>query len=264
MNDIMIVRILGIGAYGPGFNDWPQLTARLADQHSAPSGNPKPEVIPPTERRRAPLPVRLAVEVSSQAVAAAGLDPAALPCVFGSGLGDTETTDYLCRELTTAAMQLSPTKFHNSVHNAPAGYWTVSTGCQQAANSIAAYQATAGVALLEAAAQCQLEQRPVLLTVYDCATHSIYRDLFQCDESFALALVLAPPEGPGPRLRLALGAQARPHRPLENTGLERLYRTNPAARALDLAALLADSAQPAVSLELGPGSSLHIDLERAA
>ena len=123
--------LVGIGAWGPGFNDWPTLKQLLLsdslEQSNLETSTPKPEVIPANERRRAPLPVKAAVDVSWQALQQSGIPSDQVACVFGSGLGDTEITDYMCRVLTTPEKQLSPTKFHNSVHNAAAGYWTIST-----------------------------------------------------------------------------------------------------------------------------------------
>ena len=83
--------------------------------------NPKPESVPPKERRRAGLMINLAVEVAHQACEDAGVDKSQIPSVFVSALGDTAITDYMCRKLAQPEKLLSPTKFHNSVHNAPPG-----------------------------------------------------------------------------------------------------------------------------------------------
>ena len=48
---------------------------------------------------------------------------------------------------------ISPTRFHNSVHNAAAGYWTIGAGCMQATTALSAYDATFAEGLLEALAQ---------------------------------------------------------------------------------------------------------------
>ena len=42
------------------------------------------------------------------------------------------STTTCARTLASAPTLLSPTKFHNSVHNAAAGYWTIGTGCMEA------------------------------------------------------------------------------------------------------------------------------------
>lgn len=268
----MAVDLVGIGVWGPAFNNWVELQALLAnpaigDELQWATQTPKPEIIPANERRRAPLPVRAAVEVSWQALQQAGLASSDVACVFGSGLGDTEITDYMCRALTTAEKQLSPTKFHNSVHNAAAGYWTISTGCMKSANSIAAYQNTAGLALLEAMIQCQQHNEPVLVTLFDTAAHDAYRQIFACEYSFAVALLIVP-EGTAaaPLARLAMNAEAMsaensaavaaPELPC--TQLAALYRDNPSAKVLGLLQQLAVKQAGPCAFALSPARALNL------
>lgn len=269
--------VVGIGAWGPGFNDWPALRALLlAGAAAAPLGEtvkPSPQVIPANERRRAPLPVKIAVEASWQALQQSGLAAADVACVFGSGLGDTEITDYMCRVLTTELKQLSPTKFHNSVHNAAAGYWTISSGCMKSANSIAAYQMTAGLALLEGMSQCALQQEPVLITLFDTEAHATYRQIFPCSENFAAAILLQPLShtvAPGmPVLTLTHddtdSAAVVPAHPQ----LAKLQAENPAAGILGLLDLLARWDQGtrtnlSTGLSIGPRRTITLTLGQTA
>lgn len=254
--------VAGIGAWGPGFNDWPSLQAMLCDHayqpgqaHPAspvcyaeptplpPTVIPAPAVIPPNERRRAPLPVKMAVEVSWQALQASGMAPEQAACVFGSGLGDTEITDYMCRVLTTELKQLSPTRFHNSVHNAAVGYWSISVGCMKSANSVAAYGMTAGLTLLEAVTQAVLHQEPVLATVFDAGAHAAYQQIFPCRQAFAAAFLLVPtaldPKPGWPRLTLQAPGAHGIECAVNHPGLRDLQRDNPAAGVLGLLQLLA-------------------------
>ncbi len=265
-------RLLGLGAWGPGFANWEQLREHLLAPESAtalpPATNPSPQVIPANERRRAPLPVKMAVEVSGQALAASGLASADVACVFGSGLGDTEITDYMCRELTTELKQLSPTKFHNSVHNAAAGYWTISTGCMKSANSIAAYQQTAALALLEGAIQCVQQNEPVLITLFDTPAHASYRQIFDCDQPFAAALLICPADyaANGPLLTFDTDAQGTPPEGIpQHPELAALYQQNPAARVLGLLNLIAAAKTgSSIGLTLSTGRQLGISLEANA
>lgn len=263
----MAVDLVGIGAWGPAFNNWTELQALLANPslgeelHWA-TQVPKPEIIPANERRRAPLPVRAAVEVSWQALQQSGLESREVACVFGSGLGDTEITDYMCRVLTTDEKQLSPTKFHNSVHNAAAGYWTISSGCMKSANSIAAYQNTAGLALLEGMIQCQQHNEPVLVTLFDTAAQDTYRQIFACEQSFAAALLLVPAgsaAAPIARLHSSDETAARVAAPeLPHEQLAGLYRDNPAAKVLGLLQQLAVKQAGPCSFALGPARALNL------
>jgi hypothetical protein len=232
----MECRIAGVGVRGPGVRDFPELTALFkqdSDQPLAATESPKPERIPARERRRSPLAARLAIEVADQACSAAGVDPSQTACVFASGAGDTTITDYMCRALDSEDMLLSPTRFHNSVHNAPVGYWTITTGCHQPANSVSGFLHTFPVALLEAACQCVVENTPVLLVAQDIASPPPFVDLLNVVDSFAVALVLLP--GGGPR-QLNL---ERHNTPVSWPGLEQrqltaIYDSNPAARSLPL------------------------------
>lgn len=275
--------LTGIGAWGPGFNDWPSLRALLLqstpqDESTFVTSSPKPEVIPANERRRAPLPVKAAVDVSWQALQESGIASSEVACVFGSGLGDTEITDYMCRVLTTAEKQLSPTKFHNSVHNAAAGYWTISTHCMKSANSIAAYHMTAGLAVLEAMTQCILHNEPVLITLFDTAAHDAYRQIFDCEHSFAAALLITPIgyAGTTPLAELTLTQESalttQPEWPSDT--LNALYQGNPAAKILSLLAVIAQfetgkeavkkAGAPSAQLGLSASSSISLALKAAA
>ena len=55
-------------------------------------------------------------------------DAATLATVFSASGADGHNCHALCEQLATDDRQLSPTRFHNSVHNAAAGYWSVATG----------------------------------------------------------------------------------------------------------------------------------------
>lgn len=267
--DLVGADLVGIGAWGPAFNNWAELQALFANPAVGEDLQwatqvPKPEIIPANERRRAPLPVRAAVEVSWQALQQSGLVSGDVACVFGSGLGDTEITDYMCRVLTTTEKQLSPTKFHNSVHNAAAGYWTISTGCMKAANSIAAYQNTAGLSLLEAIIQCQQHQEPLLITLFDTAAHDAYRQIFACEHSFAAALLIVPVgSAASPIARLTMGddSAATPAAPVfAHKLLGNLYRDNPAAKVLGLLQQLAAKKAGQSCFTISPARALNLDV----
>ena len=90
-----------------------------------------------------------------------------LPSVFASTHGDLAITDYMCTTLVATPALISPTKFHNSVHNAAAGYWTIGTSCHAPYTAISAFHHTFGAGLLETAVQIACEQQPVLYVAFD-------------------------------------------------------------------------------------------------
>lgn len=230
MNAIRL-SILGTGAYGPGFTTMDELRADPpADAQFLP---PRPERIPPRERRRAPLLVKLAVEVADQACAAAKIEPGLLPSIFASALGDTDIIDNMCRAVATNPAMLSPTKFHNSVHNAAAGYWSISTEGTEPANSLSSLGYTASTGLLEAGMICTQDSRPVLLVVFDRTTPAPMR-FQEITDSFAAAIVLGPPRGDDSDIELSVHDEPADWTALKDERLNTLYANNPAARILPL------------------------------
>ena len=128
---------------------------------------PAPELLAPIDRRRAPVTVALALEVASSALLQAGRRSDEMRSVFVSAHGDLASTDCMCKTLAEAPTLMSPTKFHNSVHNAAAGYWSIATGCMQASTALAAFERSFVAGLLEAATQCAADAGAVLLVRYD-------------------------------------------------------------------------------------------------
>lgn len=123
-------------------------------------------LIPVNLRRRTSLTTRMAVTAATAACHQASVDTSALPSVFASLGGEIQVTDTLCRLLPTDEA-LSPTQFHNSVHNTTAGYWGILHQCQASVTAIAALDDTFAMGLLEAYTQLQLQQGNLLLVCYD-------------------------------------------------------------------------------------------------
>ncbi len=262
MNGRLEFSVEGIGAWTRGAPDWPALRAVLrgertlrADAPVRPAGNG----LPAAERRRAPDGVLLAVEVAAQAAAMAQRDPAGLPCVFASSFGEPAITDYVCATLARAPQELSPTKFHNSVLNAAAGYWTIATGCTAASSAVTAHLASFGAGLLEAAALASADGGPVLFAACDVAAAGPLSDMIGTTLPFGAALVLAP-RAHGARVAMTLrpgeaGAPAAPQ-----LALAAIAGDNP-LNAHTLALLAALAGTQASSLSLPLAAELSLDME---
>ena len=258
----LAVHIAGIGVWARGAPDWPSLRALLRGEtgwREASPARPAASALPPGERRRAPDGVLLAAEIAGQACAMAQCDPANLPCVFASTQGELPITDYMCATLASAPRELSPTKFHNSVHNAPAGYWTIAAQCTAGSSAVAGYHASFGAGLLEAVALALAEDTPVLFAAYDVATTGPLSEMARTRRSFGAALVLMPATGALPRLSMALRTDDAPATPAPVSVAE-LAQDNPlTAHALTLFAALAESA--CSRLTLPAASGLMLDME---
>ena len=187
--------IEGPAFWAPTLPGWDIASAAFAgtgEPVDPPARRPSPQVLAPAERRRAPDTVALALEVASAASAASGRDAKEVPCGFVSAHGDLGINDYMCSTLANDPKLLSPIKFHNSVHNAAVGYWTIGTGCMAASNSIAAYETSFAAGLLEAAAQCAADDQAVLLVGYDMPSVGALSTVTTSRGLLAVALVVAP------------------------------------------------------------------------
>jgi len=168
-------------------------------------------------------------------------DPKELSCVFVSGLGDTQLTDYMCKVLAGENKALSPTKFHNSVHNAAAGYWTISTSCTQAANSVAGFDESVSLTLLEALIQADAEQRPMLITFYDAPSSEILKGLLKNEHSFSVSMVIVPSSLSDNKADFSVAVEQRSCSWPEahwSGELNDCYQTNPVAKTLLLLVLV--------------------------
>ncbi|HST28716.1 MAG TPA: beta-ketoacyl synthase chain length factor, partial [Rudaea sp.] len=196
---------------------------------------------------------------AQQACAMANRAARELPHVFASAYGDLAINDYLCATLAQAPGEVSPTKFHNSVHNAPAGYWAIASGCMRASTAVSAGAASFGAGLLDAAVRACAESEPVLLVAYDVAACGPLRDTIASRSAFASAFVLAPwsPRAVA-RVQLQVGAGAAALAPLPSL-LHASHAGNPAAAGLPLLAALAR--REPVALRIAAGSSLQLNLE---
>jgi len=133
------VDVVGLGVWSESFSNWEEFCHVLGGGSAETGRALKPQAIAPNERRRAPLSVKMAVEVMDQACRMAALEPATVATVFASALGDMQITEYMCRTLADAPQAISPTRFHNSVHNAATGYWSIATQSRCPSSAVSGY-----------------------------------------------------------------------------------------------------------------------------
>ena len=234
--------ISGIGVWSPMFTNWGEFTEGIHSGQWQAESKLHPSMIPPRERRRAPLSVKLAVEVMEQAFTMAGMDPADACVVFSSAMGDMDITDYLCETLSSPPRLVSPTRFHNSVHNAATGYWSISAQCTAATNAVSAFGYTASMALIEAAIQVKEERQATLLVMQEMAAPTALQASCPSSNAFSCSLLLTPKgmcTNALARLQIdnAVGVVDWPARPV---GMDNAFAGNPAARILPLISLISE------------------------
>lgn len=239
---MLSARVLGVSVWGPGLEGWATSRAVLAgeaDYVATDAPPPPPQLLAATERRRTGPVVRLALVAAHEAALASAQPGGTLTAVFGSSNGDGPVIGSILDALATAGPAervVSPTQFHNSVHNAPAGYWSIATGSHRPATCIGCNDDTWAASLLVTMAG--LDDGPVLLCCYDYPLPPPLAAVRQTGPLFASALVLG--DGPGPLLRVTHHRDPTmpPVLPLD-PALQALAQINPAARSLHLLAALA-------------------------
>lgn len=241
--------VIGVSIWGAGLEGWALSRPILAGAEPyvcRPSPAPAPTVLAATERRRTGPVVRLALTIAQEAALASGLPPAGLRSVFGSSNGDGVVVGGILDAMATAAPDervVSPTAFHNSVHNAAAGYWSIAMGSQQPATCLGCHDWTWAASLLKAMVDVACDREPVLLCCYDHPLPPPLAALRPTVAAFGAGLVLAP-SGIGVPLA-AIEVRYDPSPPPDDAGLPRnhalhgLMRGNAAARSLRLMETLA-------------------------
>jgi hypothetical protein len=254
----------GVGLLGPGLYNWiaaQSILAGAADYAPSPIVVPPPMALPPAERRRVGLGVKVALAVAQEAVACAQSDAKRLATVFSSSSADGDTCDAICRTLASEDRHLSPTRFHNSVHNAPAGYWGIASGAMTPATVLCAYDGSFAAGLLEALAQVSVDAAGALLVAYEAPYPEPLHAKRPHPSAFGLALALLPQQGPHTLARLQVELVEASADRLENPDLEALRRQIPSARGLPLLQALARGRAERVVLEYLEPLSLAVTIE---
>lgn len=229
--------IEGIGLLGPGFNNWPDSRAVICGQQPYQPGKtvlPLPTLLPAAERRRSGAIVRLTLATGLEAITAAGLDAATLPMVFSASGGDGENCHAICEMLASDDRQISPTRFHNSVHNAAAGYWSIATGAMASSTVLGAFDACFGAGLLEALTQVVVDDAPTVLLACDTSYPEPLHGARPIPDAFSIALVLAPQRSARTLAKITAGLTDAAADRLDDAALESLRTAIPAARGLPL------------------------------
>lgn len=252
----------GIGLCAPGMLNWTMGSAVLRGEIPVSDEFPRPvaALLPPAERRRSSQSTRYAMQAAQEAMTQAGLPATQAAVVFASSDGDGENLHHILESLAQPEHEVSPTRFHNSVHNAAAGYWNIATGARTPANSIAAYDDSFAAGLLEAAVQATTENIPVLLAAFDLPLPSPLHEVRPTTAPFAVALLLTPqPANALARLQISLEARTEAVTKMPHPELEILRSGNSAARALPLLQAVATGQAQHIALNWGD-NSLNIEI----
>lgn len=264
----LTVYLDGIGLVGPGLTDWASAAAILRGEQpyvAARTVLPAPASLPPAERRRASPIIKASLASGLEAIAAAHLNPADLATVFTSSTGDGVNCHEICQALASDDKLISPTRFHNSVHNAASGYWGISTGAMAPSSVLCAYDGCFGAGLLEAMTMVAAYQAPVALMSYDNEYPEPLHAVRPVPDTFGVALVFSPVKTAQSLVALSISPthalREAPADTLSDAALENVRRSIPAARSLPLLQHIVQGRSGQVVLDYLPPLQLAMDVQ---
>ena len=251
MSDVFVE---SIGLAAPGLADWNVGRAVLrgeTDYDRAPLSSYAPTLLPANEARRATATVRLAFRVAEEAIKRAECPGDSVATVFASSDADMTVSHRICTALSQAQRLVSPTDFHNSVHNAPSGYWHIGAHSQLPSSAVAAHDYSFATGLLETMTQVQAERRPTLLVCYDVPAPEPLLRSRPLAAPFAVALLLTAQRSERSLAGIhieSLTAESSATT-LASKELDTLRFGNPAGRALPLLDAIANGVNRSITLE---------------
>lgn len=190
------------------------------------------KLLPAAIRRRTALTTKMAITAGIKACNLAAVDRSGLRSVFASVGGEIQVTDALCKALPNSQAMLSPTQFHNSVHNTTAGYWSIINQNRAPSTAIAAGDDTLAMALIESWAQLQQMPGDLLLVCYD-ELWPQYLEPPLGEIAFACALVVSNTDTADHRFSISIPEIDAAPSPLPED-LRRFIQSAPAAAAVPL------------------------------
>jgi Beta-ketoacyl synthase, N-terminal domain len=258
------VYVDAVGLCGPGLVSWAQSQAALSGEtiySLTDAVIPPSNLLPPAERRRVGIAVKLAMACAGDALVNSQYTASELLSVFSSSGGDGDNCHTICEALASADRMISPTRFTNSVHNAPSGYWGIAAQAKPASTSLCAYDASFSSGFLEACTQCIVAQAPVLLIAYDTPYPEPLRATRPITHSFGVAMVLSHTSTAQSIAQLHVSMGSAKLDEMRNAELEALRRNVPAAKSLPLLqALAAKNKTCTLSLAMFDNQQLLIDI----
>jgi hypothetical protein len=255
--------IEGIGLLGPGLTGWhdsARILAGLAPYNRQATILPAPALLPAAERRRSSSIIKTTLASGLEASSAAGLDPTTLACVYSASGSDGQNCHEICLTLASDDRHISPTRFHNSVHNAAAGYWSIATGAMTPISVLCAYDASFGAGLLEALSQVIVDHTAILLLTSDANYPEPLYSQRPIPDNFATAMVLAPAASARSIAKITVSLTSDPALTMENAELEWLRTNIPSARSLPLLQALAQQRSERVVLDYLPQLQIAVDI----
>jgi len=206
----------GVGLWTPAYANFEAWVAAgqpaelaVSPEQSAAS-RPAAELLHPRLRRRTSVLTRATVTALEAATGQGGAALDSVRLVLVSSLGEIEATVELLAQLGQPHGPVSPTKFHNSVHNTATGYMSIASGNHREATALAGGPHNLEIGALELFAGLAIDGGDAVLLLAEERIPAPF-DRADADPTFALALHFgAEPAGPSHPSSLDLRAQLDP------------------------------------------------------
>ncbi len=260
------VYINAVGVCGPGLESW--AAARSVLKKQTPYAAVATVInasnhLPPAERRRVGAAVKLALATAADALSDGQYLASELLSVFSSSGGDGDNCHSICEALASQDRLISPTRFTNSVHNAPSGYWGIALQAKPASTSLCAFDASFSAGFLETCTQAIAAKAPVLLIAYDTPYPEPLRAVRPIAHSMGVALVVSPQATSATLASLKISLGKASVSTMDNMQLEALRQNVPAARCLPmLQAMAGDQQQTNLVLDLFDNQQFLIEVTK--
>ena len=187
--------IHAIGVSSPAFNSLSELLAAagsspLAHLGTSADDEPPQLKLSASERRRTSSATRLILECIEQALRTSPFPKTSLRSVFATDEGMGEVSKRMFDALA-GARDVSPTVFSNSVHSAPAGYYSIASSNECASTVVSYGLESFASGLLCAVTEATTFGCPVLFVTYDVAMPEPLHEHLPVSESTAVAWIIS-------------------------------------------------------------------------
>lgn len=224
-----------------------------------------PQLLPANERRRTTSYIKMALQVADEAnQQRANYETDPIAAVFSSSNGDFFIIDHICNTMTLKPKQVSPIQFHNSVHNAPSGYWAIAAKSPMASTSISTGDSSFSSGLLEAVTQVLSEKKEILYVAYDYPAAAPLNKKNNVSHAFATAFILSPTKTDNSyaEIKLSITNNKKDKSHCINTSLNSLQQSNPIADSLPLLEALCLKNTTTLHLPYLNNSKLYVEVSQ--
>jgi len=188
------------------------------------------------------------------------VDASTTASVFASSDAEMAIINRIATSLAEPARMVSPTDFHNSVHNTAAGYWGIAAKCSRATTTLAAYDGTCVAGLHEALGVLADGEAAVLLVLYDVPAPAPLHEKRPIAFPFGTALLLTA-QSTATSIATVRRAEVAQETPMGDAALETLRIGNPSARILPLLTAIASRSHALIGIKDIGGTSVGVEVD---